>query len=103
MARKWSVTEATPTVAFLSDDTGEDVAVLERLPGELYESAAPLGGDDWQSMIDLVAAAPELLSALRQSVTALNMAPRFRVGDTDSYAIASACDRAISKAEGRTE
>ena len=50
----------------------------------------------------LIAAAPDLLDALRQAVTALNVARRFTVGGTNSYAIASLCDRAISKAEGRT-
>jgi hypothetical protein len=103
MARTWSVTEATERTAFLSDDTGEDVAVLERLPDELFDSQAPLSGEDWQAMVDLVAAAPELLAALRLARNALNVAPRFHVGSTDSYEIAAACDKAISKSEGRSE
>lgn len=37
-----------------------------------------------------------LLEALRLAQRALNTAPRFRVGDTDSYAIAAQVDRAIS-------
>jgi len=44
---------------------------------------------------------PDLLDALRQAVTAPNTAKRFRVGETDSYSIASVCDRAIRKAEGK--
>lgn len=95
MARKWSVTEATETVAFLSDDTGEDVAVLERLPGEVYESESPLNGDDWQSMIDLVAAAPELLAALKRLV-------EYCDNHSDYDSIGEAC-AAIAKAEGRIE
>jgi hypothetical protein len=49
----------------------------------------------------LIAAAPEMLAAMKQAVTALNVARRFKVGETDSYQIASACDAAIAKAEGR--
>ncbi len=47
-------------------------------------------------------AGPTLLAALEQAVAALNTAPRFRVPslDTDSYRIASLCDRAIAKAKG---
>lgn len=56
-----------------------------------------------QRRLRLYDAADELLDACRQSVNALNIAPRFRVGDTDSYAIASTLGRAISKAEGRIE
>lgn len=48
----------------------------------------------------LVAAAPELLTALKQAVRALNEVPGFMVGNTDSYRIASHCDRVIAKAEG---
>jgi hypothetical protein len=46
--------------------------------------------------------APDLVAALEQAVAALNTAPRFRVAslDTDSYRIASICDRAIAKAKG---
>lgn len=43
-------------------------------------------------------AAPELLAALTLARRALNAAPRFRVGDTDSYRIASVVDAAIAKA-----
>jgi hypothetical protein len=47
------------------------------------------------------AAAEDLLAALWQAVDALNTAPRFQVGASDSYAIASLCDRAIAKATGK--
>jgi hypothetical protein len=45
-------------------------------------------------------AARDLLAALQHAATALNTAPRFKVPslDTDSYAIAAVCDRAIAKA-----
>jgi hypothetical protein len=47
-------------------------------------------------------AAQDLLDALEQAVQALNTAPRFAVPhlDTDSYKIASVCDRAVAKAKG---
>jgi hypothetical protein len=50
----------------------------------------------------LMAAAPELLEALELAVQALNTARRFSVPhlETDSYAIASICDRSIRKAKG---
>ena len=40
----------------------------------------------------------EMLAALILAQEALNTAARFRVGDTDSYRIASIVDRAIAKA-----
>jgi len=48
----------------------------------------------------LVAAAPELLTALRHAVNALNTVPRFECGVSHSYAVAAMCDAAIAKAEG---
>lgn len=47
-------------------------------------------------------AAPHLLDALKQAVTALNTAPRFKVPalDCDSYAVAAECDRAIAMTKG---
>ena len=50
-------------------------------------------------------AAPDLLAALEQAVSALNRAPRFSVPslDTDSYVIAATCDRAIARARPEPE
>lgn len=39
-----------------------------------------------------------LVAALKLAQEALNTAPRFRVGDTDSYKIASQVDAALSAA-----
>lgn len=63
-------------------DTNEDT------PSELQEANACLG-----------AAAPKLLAALLLAQQALNTAPRFRVGDTDSYKIAATVDKAIAEAK----
>lgn len=52
----------------------------------------------------LIAAAPDLLAALRETMLALNASPRFKVLASeyrDSYAIAALCSRAIAKAEGK--
>jgi hypothetical protein len=46
----------------------------------------------------IMTAAPVLLEALLLAQGALNTAPRFRVGDTDSYRIAATVDKAIAMA-----
>jgi hypothetical protein len=40
----------------------------------------------------------EAVDALKQALMALNWAPRFSVGSTDSYASAAKCNRALRKA-----
>ena len=68
-------------------DTNED------MPCEIQEANARLA-----------TAAPTMLEALRLAQSALNTAPRFRVGDTDSYKIAAQVDKAIAEADaGRRE
>jgi len=51
----------------------------------------------------LIVAAPAMLEALRLAQSALNTAPRFRVGDTDSYKIAAQVDKAIEAATAGRE
>jgi hypothetical protein len=46
----------------------------------------------------LITASPTMLEALLLAQAALNTAPRFRVGDTDSYQIATIVDHAIAVA-----
>ena len=59
-----------------------------------------VGGEFVCDQCCLVASAGrELLAACKKAVTALNVKPKFRVGFTDSYAIAAMCDRAIHLAE----
>jgi hypothetical protein len=51
----------------------------------------------------ILAAAPTMLEALLLAQRALNTAPRFRVGDTDSYKIAAQVDEAIKAANASRE
>jgi hypothetical protein len=46
----------------------------------------------------LIAASPRMLEALQLAQKALNTAPRFCVGDTDSYTIAATVNKAIDTA-----
>jgi hypothetical protein len=46
----------------------------------------------------VITAVPAMLEALLLAQRALNTAPRFRIGDTDSYKIAAIVDNAIAKA-----
>jgi hypothetical protein len=69
---------------------------------EVYE----LEGDDgaWEKENEanarLIAAAPKMEDVLRLALTALNTSPRFRVGETTSYAIASEIERTLREAIG---
>ncbi len=67
-------------------DTNEDT------PSEIQEANACLA-----------AAAPTMLEALLLAQRALNTAPRFRVGDTDSYKIAARVDEAVKATNIRRE
>ncbi len=86
-------------------DGTEDIAVLcDADEDELVRSRQfwlPNTGDPEPptlAAMRLIQAAPALLEALRLAQEALNTAPRFRVGDTDSYKIAAIVDRAVAKA-----
>jgi hypothetical protein len=82
-----------------ADDVGE-------CDGETFYACVDVQGDagykeSRRVLFDedrLRTAAPRMLEALTLARHALNMAPRFRVGDTDSYKIAAAVDRAIAEA-----
>ena len=63
----------------------------------------PLRGDEasWHSDdLRLRLAASELAEGLELALLALNTAPRFRVGDTDSYKIAAQIGEILVKAKG---
>lgn len=86
--------EAKPTVGRIVLN-GSSIYGVADITGEF----ARWNPDD----LALMAAAPDLLEACRHAVHALNTAPRFRCGTFNSYDIASMCDHAIAKAEGRSD
>jgi hypothetical protein len=57
-----------------------------------------VGSHEQADVIRLLEAAPVMLTALLLAQRALNTAPRFRVGDTNSYDIAAIVDSAIATA-----
>jgi hypothetical protein len=83
-------TAAEELAAFEIFDAGQNKIfdTNEDMPCEIQEANA-----------QLASAAPAMLEALRLARSALNTAPRFRVGDTDSYKIAAIVDEAIAKAK----
>lgn len=97
MTREFSVTEATEWAAFVSDPLGFDVAFIQRLPSHGYESQVPLTDDEWQGMVDVYAAAPELLAALKELV-------HYDEGSSEQgsygYEVLRRCKAAIAAAEG---
>ncbi len=75
---------------------------------EHIEVRDPLGDPvaDWKHPALLVRlAAPDLLAALQQALTALRAAPRFPVPEllSDSYRIADACEQVIANAVGGSD
>ena len=57
--------DAHPESAFLTNKNGYDVAVLRRvLPKNVTSEHQPLSDEQWQKMINLIDAAPDLLNAL---------------------------------------
>lgn len=78
-----------------ASDYGEDAYTL-------FPHMAIIIGID-PTTAGLIEAAPALLDALRLAQRALNAAPRFRVGDTDSYKIAAQVDQAIETASTRRQ
>jgi hypothetical protein len=68
-----SITEATEQAAFLTNANGYDVAVLRRVvPQDSPETPANelLSDEQWQELINLIAAAPDLLKAVEEMLKA---------------------------------
>ena len=65
---------------------------------KVFDTNEDMPSDIQEANACLAAAAPDMLKALLMAQRALNTAPRFRVGDTDSYKIASQVDSAIAEA-----
>lgn len=85
----WAYDKETGRIYHADGDVEPTVAVVD------LENTSPE-----QAKADgcLIAAAPRMLAALTLAQHALNTARRFRVGDTDSYKIATVVDRAIAEA-----
>jgi hypothetical protein len=69
------------------------------LPPSEWEAEPPAAVPLNKANARLATAAPTMLEALRLAQRALNTAPRFRVGVTDSYKIAAIVDKAIAEAD----
>lgn len=55
MPRTLIVGEATPEAAFLTDETGHDIAVVNRLgPSQFTSERKPLTDAEWQKVIDII-------------------------------------------------
>jgi hypothetical protein len=86
--------DGTEDAAILFDGNGEELATNR--PFWLPEGDGPIPST--LSAMRLMEAAPRMVEALRLALTALNTAPRFKVGETNSYAIASEIERTLSEA-----
>jgi hypothetical protein len=88
-----AATEELPAFEIFDAEQNKIFDTNEDMPSEIQEANARLA-----------TAAPAMLDALRLAQSALNTAPRFRVGDSDSYKIAAQVDEAIAEADaGRRE
>lgn len=90
---------------FLSNSDGHDVAVLQRLrraeDRNGYRTDDPLSDEQWQKMVDLVAAAPELLESCRLllEIVESEYAADSQPEDLDSWRTAIALgEKAIARA-----
>jgi hypothetical protein len=88
------------------DDAAAELPAFEIFDAEqtkIFDTNEDLPAEIQEANACLVTAAPAMLEALRLAQDALNIAPRFRVGDTDSYKIAARVDEAIREATARRE
>ena len=104
------IEEATHSAAFITGDDGFDVAVLQRVADKLPCGEPRTTDAEWQSLVNLVNAAPELLSAARTALDAItDMFAALRFHPDHQHVeekLLVARDRtraAITKAEGRAE
>ena len=88
--------DGTEDVAVICDSSGDDLLCSRYFWRPEADEPVPAT----LAAMWLVNAAPNLLTALLLAQRALNAAPRFPVGDTDSYAIAAQIDQAIAEAKG---
>lgn len=73
MFKEALIGEATKVSAFVTNEDGWDVAVLERIDKKYPWGDPRLTDDEWQSLVNLVNAAPALLDALKELLAANNL------------------------------
>lgn len=88
--------DGTEDVGVICDAAGDDLLCSRYF--WLPEDEDPVPGT--LAAMWLAKAAPNMLAALLMAQQALNEAPRFRVGKTNSYKIAGRVDQAIAEAKG---
>lgn len=86
--------DGTEEVAILCDADGEELVTSR--PFWLPEDGDPV--PPTLAAMRLMVSAPKMLEVMKLALTALNTAPRFRVGETSSYAIASEIERTLRDA-----
>ncbi len=77
--------------------------IFDAEQNKIFDTNEDMPCDIQEANARLASAAPAMLDALRLAQSALNTAPRFRVGDTDSYKIAAEVDKAIKAATAGNE
>jgi hypothetical protein len=94
--------EAVEAAAFITNEEGYDVAVLRRvIANEVTDEQHKLLTDDeWQSLVNLINAAPAMLDALRLALTCLDAAADGRLEDVKDEigGTANIVDEVITKA-----
>jgi hypothetical protein len=101
----WSY-EYNPYTLQRGDDAATELPAFEIFDAEqnkIFDTNEDMPCEIQESNARLAASAPAILEALRLAQRALNTAPRFRVGDSDSYKIAAIVDEAIREATARRE
>jgi hypothetical protein len=99
----WSY-EYNPYTVQKGDAAAEELPAFEIFDAEqnkIFDTNEDMPSEIQEANACLAAAAPAMLEALLLAQRALNTAPRFRVGDTDSYQIAAQVDKAIKASNTR--
>lgn len=65
MRKEQLIDEANNSAAFITNEEGYDVAVLQRVIEKNPAGESRLTDDEWQSLVNLVNAAPAMLDALK--------------------------------------
>jgi len=100
MFKEALIGEASHVSAFVTNEDGWDVAVLERIDKKYPWGDPRLTDDEWQSLVNLVNAAPAMLDALRLALTCLDAAADGRLEDVKDEigGTANIVDEVITKA-----